>query len=86
MTLPLTQSQAAAATAQARNTNRLLDHLISNFQLKNDAALARAIEVSAPVLSKIRHGRLKLGATEILAIHEAFDMPIREIKALAGVV
>lgn len=72
-------------SAEAHNTNRLLDHLISHFQLKNDAALARAIDVSAPVISKLRHGTLKLGATAILAIHEAFDMPIREIKALAGV-
>jgi len=64
--------------------NRLLDTIIKSQQLKNDAALARWLDITAPQISKLRHGRMPLGATVILSIHEAFDMPIREIKALAG--
>ena len=35
--------------------NRLLDTLIRHLNLKNDAALSRALEVAPPVISKIRH-------------------------------
>ncbi len=38
--------------------DRLLASLISRLSLKNDAALSRALEVSPPVISKIRHRRL----------------------------
>ena len=38
--------------------DRLLATLISKLSLKNDAALSRALEVSPPVISKIRHRRL----------------------------
>ena len=34
------------------NPNRLLDTLIENLRLKNDAALSRALEVAPPVISK----------------------------------
>lgn len=71
-------------TAVQSSINYLLDTIIRSQQLKNDAALARSLDLSAPVISKLRHGRMPLGATVILSIHEAFDMPIREIKALAG--
>eukprot|EP01030_Chromulinospumella_sphaerica_P007478 gene7478-7311_t len=32
------------------NPNRLLDTLIENLRLKNDAALSRALEVAPPVI------------------------------------
>lgn len=41
--------------------NRLLDTLIVHLNLKNDAALSRALEVAPPVISKIRHNRLPVG-------------------------
>lgn len=62
--------------------NALLDILIARGQLKNDAALSRLLEVAPPVISKMRHGRLPLGALLLLKIHELLDMPIRDIKAL----
>lgn len=71
-------------TSTQTGINHLIDTIIKSQYLKNDAALATAISVTAPVISKLRHGRMPLGATVILSIHEAFDMPIREIKALAG--
>ena len=39
--------------------NNLLDTLIKQLHLKNDAALSRALEVAPPVISKIRHRRLQ---------------------------
>jgi hypothetical protein len=42
--------------------------------------------VNPPLLSKIRNGHLKFGAWMILAVHEEFDIPIKEIKALLATV
>lgn len=66
------------------NVSNLLDHIITNKHLKNDAALSRALNVAPPVVSKLRHGKLPLGASHIIRIHEEFDIPIREIKCMAG--
>jgi plasmid maintenance system antidote protein VapI len=63
------------------NPNGLLDALLAKKALKNDAALARELKVAPPVISKIRHGRLPVGARLILTIHETFDMPVRDIRA-----
>jgi len=77
---------APAETAESFNPDpgALLDHLIKHLALKNDAALARELEVAPPVLSKLRHGRLAVGATILIRMHEVSDISIRELRALAG--
>jgi plasmid maintenance system antidote protein VapI len=65
--------------------NKLLDHLIKRFDLRRDALLARTLQVSPPVLSKIRHGKMSITPAFILRVHETFDIPIKEIKKLANV-
>ena len=62
--------------------NNLLDALIEKMQLKNDAALSRALEVAPPVISKIRHNTLPIGATILIRMHEISDFSIRELRAL----
>src|SRR3954463_12405637 len=52
------------------NPNRVLDAVIEKLQLKNDAALSRVLEVAPPVISKIRHQTLPIGATILLRMHE----------------
>jgi hypothetical protein len=64
--------------------NHLLDCLISKLNLKNDAALARALEVAAPVISKIRHRRLPVGASMLIRMHEISEMSIAELRVLMG--
>lgn len=64
------------------NPNRVLDAIIDKLQLKNDAALARALEVAPPVISKIRHHTLAIGATILLRMHEISDLSIRELREL----
>ena len=64
--------------------DNLLDAIIAKLQLKNDAALSRALEVAPPVISKIRHRTLPIGATILLHMHEVSDFSIRELKALMG--
>ncbi|MGZ8288552.1 MAG: hypothetical protein ACXW2U_15050 [Telluria sp.] len=65
--------------------NRVLDAIIEKLQLKNDAALSRALEVAPPVISKIRHRTLPIGATILLRMHEVSDFSIRELRALMAV-
>jgi hypothetical protein len=66
-----------------RKPHKLLDYLLATYRLKNDSMLAAHLEVKRPTLSKIRGGTLGVGANFILAVHDAFDIPIKEIKALA---
>ena len=64
------------------NPNKVLDAVIEKLQLKNDAALSRALEVAPPVISKIRHHTLPIGATILLRMHEVSDLSIRELRTL----
>lgn len=66
------------------NPNRLLDFLIDKLGLKNDAALCRVLEVAPPVISKIRHMRLPVGASMLIRMHEVSDMSIRELRDVMG--
>lgn len=78
-----TQNQAPAGE-EAYNPNHLLDTLIDKLHLKNDAALCRALEVAPPVISKIRHRRLPVGASMLIRMHEVSAMSVRELRDLMG--
>ncbi|MFC0135254.1 hypothetical protein CR105_20915 [Massilia eurypsychrophila] len=62
--------------------DNLLDAIIAKLKLKNDAALSRALKVAPPVISKIRHRTLPIGATILLRMHDVSDFSIRELRAL----
>jgi plasmid maintenance system antidote protein VapI len=64
--------------------NNLLDSLIEKLGLKNDAALSRALEVAPPVISKIRHRRLPVGASMLIRMHEVSSLSVRELRDLMG--
>jgi hypothetical protein len=64
--------------------DRLLDALIEKLHLKNDAALSRALEVAPPVISKIRHRRLPVGASLLIRMHEVSELSIRDLRVLMG--
>lgn len=68
----------------AYDPNNLLDALIEKLSLKNDAALSRALEVAPPVISKIRHRRLPVGASLLIRMHEVSDLSIKELRVLMG--
>lgn len=68
----------------AYDPNRLLDALVEKLNLKNDAALCRRLEVAPPVISKIRHGRLPVGASMLIRMHEETGLTIRELRDLMG--
>ncbi|OGB26772.1 MAG: hypothetical protein A3I66_21710 [Burkholderiales bacterium RIFCSPLOWO2_02_FULL_57_36] len=66
------------------NPDNLLASIIGKLNLKNDAALSRALEVAPPVISKIRHRRLPVGASLLIRMHEVTDLSIQELRVLMG--
>ncbi|MDB5841081.1 MAG: hypothetical protein JWQ23_3033 [Herminiimonas sp.] len=76
--------QQSLSSLKSYNPNNLLDVLIEKMKLKNDAALSRALAVAPPVISKIRHRRLPVGASLLIRMHEVTDMSIKELRDLMG--
>jgi len=64
--------------------NTLLDTVRDNLGLKNDAALARALDVAPPVISKVRHLTLTIGASLLIRLHEISGISIRDLRYLMG--
>lgn len=77
-------TEHAQLKQESYDPNRLLDSLIDRLKLKNDAALSRALEVAPPVISKIRHRRLPVGASLLIRMHEVSDLSIRELREMMG--
>lgn len=78
-------SKSRLIDAQAAyDPSHLLDSLITILDLKNDAALSRALDIAPPVISKIRHRRLAVGPSILIQMHEASDLTIRELRAMMG--
>jgi len=63
-------------------SNKLLNKTMEVLELKNDRHLAATVGVAPPVISKIRHGHLKVGAVLIIRIHELTEMSVKDIKAM----
>lgn len=63
---------------------KLLDFIIGNYDLKNDRHLADKLDISTPVISRIRNGHTKVSAEMMIRIHEVFGIPIAEIKSLCN--
>jgi hypothetical protein len=62
----------------------LLNTIIKRLHLKNDAALSKMLEVAPPVISKIRHRRLPIGASLLIRMHEITDLSIKDLRELMG--
>lgn len=74
----------APRLAPEYNPDRLLDVLIINFHVKNDSALARMLDVSPPIISKIRRRRTPVGASLLIRIHEVCGLEIGDLRCLMG--
>lgn len=64
--------------------NHLLDVLIDKLNLKNDAALSRALYLAPPVISKMRHLKLPVSNSFLINAHEESGLSIADLKKLAG--
>ncbi len=69
---------------EKKNAAKLLDALRDRFQIKNDAALARELDLTPGTICKLRSGGLAVGAVVILRIHEYLGLTVAEIRALAA--
>lgn len=69
------------APDQIIRNRQFLQHLTVLLHLSNDAALARALFVAPPVISKIRSGNLAVGAGTLLKVHECTGMTFLAMRA-----
>ena len=63
--------------------DHLIDYLRLEYNLPTDAALAERMEISPPVISKLRNGHMNLSPSIILRIHDTFGISIANIKRIA---
>jgi hypothetical protein len=67
------------------NPVNLVDTLLRELQLKNDAALARILRVDHSILSKVRHNRAPVTAGLLLRMHETTRVPVSSLRRWMGV-
>jgi hypothetical protein len=65
-----------------KDPNTLLNAVIGKLNLKNDAALCRALDVPPPVISKIRHHRIPLGSAMLVRLLEVTELSLGELSGL----
>lgn len=64
--------------------HELFDFLIKECGLRNDAALANALDVTPPSVSRMRNGKSKVGAEIILRIHKTTGLSVESIESMLG--
>jgi hypothetical protein len=85
MNIEKTLTQNDLRTQPSYDPEHLLDAVSEKLNLKNDASLARRLNVAPPVISKIRHRHLAIGDSMLIKIHDATLMPINDLRQLMGV-
>lgn len=66
----------------AIDQNRLIDHLLKEYGMKNDAQLSRELGVAPPVISKVRHHALAVGPALKVRMMEKLGIELRTINEL----
>lgn len=71
--------------AKTKDTSgELLNKMAKEFRLKNDAAVAKFLDLAPPVVSKIRNGKLEVGATVVIRVMRATKWDLDEIENFLG--
>lgn len=85
MTKKETMATVSPATKENIEANNSVFNLVrQTCGFRNDAALSRALQVAPPVISKLRHGRLLVGPSMVIKLHEVSGISIRELKTHLG--
>lgn len=63
----------------------LLDRLAERLKTGSDYALAQALELPAPTISKIRNGRTNVTAGVLLRMHDVTGLPVDTLRNWMGV-
>ncbi len=64
--------------------DHFLNRLLRTMNLKNDAALARTLEVTPAIVSRIRNKKAPISANLLLMIHDVSDIAIPELRRMMG--
>lgn len=72
----------ATKTFANDKSGNLFNTIMADLGITSDRKLAEVLEVAAPVISKIRNGKLSVGATMILKAHETLDYEVKRIREL----
>lgn len=69
-------------TFDCKNPPKVIDRLRDMKQLRSDAQLCRLLQVTPPIISKIRTGRMKISAGLMIRIHEVYQLPFSELRGM----
>lgn len=64
---------------------KLLDTMHERLQLKNDAALARLLQLPPPVISKLRLRQASITAAILIRMHDITGWSISDMRSLMGI-
>ncbi len=78
------QRQPSITSQIHYDPSNLLDALIVHLGLKNDAALARTLEIASSMVSKIRNHGLPVSGAMLIRMHEVSELTIGELRILMG--
>jgi len=73
-----------AARTISYNPNQLLNTVNARLGLQSDLALSRRLKIARHVIGNIRAGRLQIGGSMLLWMHEATGISIDELRRLLG--
>jgi plasmid maintenance system antidote protein VapI len=76
--------QPALANLATYDPDPLLTAISELLNVKSDAQLARALAISPPAISKIRHRKMVVGPNLLIRMHEMTKISIKELRALMG--
>jgi hypothetical protein len=67
---------------EVKKENRLFDFIRKEYRLHNDVALAKFLNSSSPVISRVRHGDCGIPPYLILNIYDKTELSIDEIREM----
>ncbi len=76
--------EKALLTIASYCPDTFLNRLLGKMQLKNDAELARTLEITPAVVSRIRNKKAPVSANLLLIIHDVSEIAIPELRRMMG--
>ncbi len=64
--------------------DNFLNRVLGKLHLKNDAALARTLDVTPAVVSRIRNKKAPISANFLLMVHDASEIAIPDLRRMMG--
>lgn len=75
----------ADSVLDSSSASMMIDYLKEVLEITSDAKLCERLHIAKPTISKIRHGKLGVSATLLLAIHDETGIEIKQLKRLLGI-